>query len=428
MAATNEIYQAAWDLITADAVASTLMEMVDISSPTGREIDMARYLVDRMQRAGLDAELQFVSAGRPNAVGHLRGDGGGRNLLFTGHMDTSYDGTEDHLSGEGFKPQAINRDGWIWGLGARNMKSGLAAALVALEALAKAGPRLQGDISFGGVVGEIEKTPVEEFVGDEYSGYGIGSKHMVTHGITADYAILMEPTQNRISTANMGCMWMRIDVAGTVNHSAYSSRPGVVNAITVMNELYPDLRAWAEEYEATHVFMNEHPNITFGAVRGGLPWRLSRNPFSCSLYLEARLVPGQSMEEVKRSLRRVLRAFARRTGAVEPVLSVYVSDPAVCVDEDAGIVEALRRGQAAVLGAGKPSIMRRPGADAVHFTVYGVPCVSFGPGGRSHPDLADQPAHVVGEHVPVDDLVAAARIYLATAVDICGAAAPSRPA
>jgi len=420
MSATIENYQAARAHITADAVTSTLMEMVDISSPTGREIDMAKYLVGRMQRAGLDAELQYVSAGRPNAVGHLRGHGDGRNLLFTGHMDTSYDGTEDHLSGEGFKPHAVNRDGWIWGLGARNMKSGLAAALVAVEALAKAGIRLRGDVSFGGVVGEIEMTPVEEFSGDEYSGYGVGSKHMVTHGVTADYAILMEPTQNRISTANMGCMWMRIDVAGTVNHSAYSSRPGVVNAITVMNELYADLLAWAAEYEKTHVFMNEHPNITFGAIRGGLPWRLSRNPFACSLYLEARLVPGQSMEDVKRSLRAVLRDFAARSGASEPVLSVYVSDPAVHVDENTEIVQSLRRAQGEILGAARPSIIRRPGADAVHFSVYGVPCVSFGPGGRNHPSLADQPMHVVGEHVSVDDLLAAAQIYLATAIDVCG--------
>src|SRR5690606_35219210 len=161
------------------------------------------------------------------------GRGGGTNLLFTGHMDTSYDGTEDYLEGIGFKPHAVEKDGWIWGLGASNMKSGLASALVAIEALARSGARLAGDISFGGVVGEIEKTSIEEFQGTSFSGYGVGSKHMVTHGVTADYAILMEPTRNHISPANMGCIWFRFTVAGTIHHYAFSYRPGVIIAIDV---------------------------------------------------------------------------------------------------------------------------------------------------------------------------------------------------
>ncbi len=108
---------------------------------------------------------RWSTQGRPNAVGHLRGRGDGLNLLFTGHMDTSYSGDEEHLAGDGFKPKAVYRDGWVFGLGANNMKSGLAAALVAIEAIVKAGIELAGDISFGGVVGEIEKSAIEEFQG-----------------------------------------------------------------------------------------------------------------------------------------------------------------------------------------------------------------------------------------------------------------------
>ena len=92
--------------ITADLIRDTLVDMVNISSPTGRESGMAHYLHDRMKRAGLDTDLQFVDADRPNAVGHLRGRGNGINLLFTGHMDTSYSGEEQHLIGPGFKPKA----------------------------------------------------------------------------------------------------------------------------------------------------------------------------------------------------------------------------------------------------------------------------------------------------------------------------------
>jgi acetylornithine deacetylase len=413
------MFQAALPHITPEAVTAALMDMVNIRSPTGGEADMANYLVGRMRKAGLETDLQLVSEGRPNAVGHMRGRGGGTNLLFTGHMDTSYDGTEDYLEGVGFKPHAVEKDGWIWGLGASNMKSGLASALVAIEALAKSGARLAGDISFGGVVGEIEKTSIEEFQGTSFSGYGVGSKHMVTHGVTADYAILMEPTRNHISPANMGCIWFRVTVAGTIDHSAFSSRPGVINAIDVMTDLYADLKEWAREYESKHSYMDEHPNITFGAIRGGAPWRLSRNPYSCSLYLEARIVPGQSIEDVKRSLRQALHTFAERTGSEDPGLYVYLTDPATVIPEELPIIEALGRAQKEIIGERRRSIIRRPGADAVHFTVYDVPCVAYGPGGVIHPDFAGKPIHVTGEHASVEELVIAARIYLATAIDLC---------
>jgi acetylornithine deacetylase len=138
--------------IGAENVRTLLMDLVDIASPTGSEIGVAQYLVERMRRAGMDTDLPLVDANRPNAVGLRRGRGDGLNLLFTGHMDTSYSGQEEHLRevGAGFQPKAVYRDGWIWGLGSNNMKSGLASVLIAIEAIAQAGIELPGDISFGG--------------------------------------------------------------------------------------------------------------------------------------------------------------------------------------------------------------------------------------------------------------------------------------
>jgi acetylornithine deacetylase len=410
--------------ITADNVRDLLMDLVDIPSATGKEAGVAHYLVERMRKSGLATDLPLVDDNRPNAVGHLRGRGDGLNLLFTGHMDTSYSGDEEHLAGDGFRPKALVRDGWVFGLGANNMKSGLASALIAIEAIVKAGIELAGDVSFGGVVGEIEKTAIEEFQGVAYSGYGIGSRHLVTHGVTADFAVLAEPTGMRISIANMGCIWLRITVGGTVAHSALANRPNVVNAIAVMHDLQNDIAQWARDYEAAHVFMGEHPNVTLAAIRGGAPWRLSRNPHSCSLYLDIRTVPGQTVDGVKRDLRRVLRAFAERTGTAEPALHVYVSDPPVVLDEKLPVIDALGAAQAAVTGETPAPIIRRPGADAVHLTAYGVPCVAFGPGGRMHPDTKGASMHAFGEHVLIDDCVAAAKIYLAVALDLCSRRVP----
>jgi acetylornithine deacetylase len=411
--------------ITADAVKDTLMEMVDIASPTGREGALAEYIVARLAKAGFHAYLQEVSEGRPNAVGVRPGTGEGLNLLFTGHMDTSYDGDEDYLKGEGFKAKAVYRDGWIWGLGANNMKSGLASALVAMEAICRENIELKGDLLYGGVVGETEKAAVDEFTGASTSGYGIGTRHMVLHGISADYAVLCEPTALRVCTANMGVLWAKITVGGTVSHAANARHPSVVNAIEEMHALHVDLKKWIEGYEAAHVYLGEHPNVTIAAIRGGMPWRLARNPFECSLYLDIRTVPGQTAEQVKRSLRKVLRDFAAARGKPEPVLEIFVNDPPTAIGEDELITRVFCESHKRVTGRDSPFIMRRTGADSTHLNRYDVTCITYGPGGRTHPD-AKALMHAVGEHAHVDNLLAAAQVYLDAALTICSQPAKAK--
>lgn len=412
-------FQKAAAYITPETVRAVLLDMIDIRSPTGHEAGMASYITQRLKRAGVDAFEQPVEEGRPNAVAHLRGLGDGLNLLFTGHMDTSYSGDENHLAGEGFKPKGVYRDGWIWGLGANNMKSGLAGLVVALEAIANCGIKLRGDISLGAVVGEIEKSPIEEFQGRDYSGYGIGSKHLVSHGVTADYAILAEPTSLRICTANMGCLWARITVQGTVAHSALTNKPGNINAIKVARLLCDDIDGWASEFQKTHEFMGEQANVTLACMRGGAPWRLSRNPQECSVYLDIRTLPGQTADQVKRQLRGVLRDFAARHGMPEPSLDFFVTDPPLLLDDNLPVVDAVGKAQIVVMGERPPSFIRRPGSDAVHLSRYDVPCVQFGPGGRLHPDAKGRSMHSIGDHVLLDDVVTASRIYLAAALNLC---------
>ena len=88
--------------ISTENVRQLLMDLVNISSPTGKEIGVAQYLVARMRKSGMDTDLPLVDEGRPNAVGHRRGRGDGLNLLFTGHMDTSYSGKRSIWSATAF--------------------------------------------------------------------------------------------------------------------------------------------------------------------------------------------------------------------------------------------------------------------------------------------------------------------------------------
>ncbi len=406
-----------------DSLRRTLMEMVNIPSPTGGEAEMAAYLESRMRRAGLRTRLQEVSEGRPNAVGTLPGAGGGRNLLFTGHMDTSYDGDEDYLSGEGFKARAIYRDGWVWGLGANNMKSGLASALVAIEAIAEEGIKLAGDIILAGVVGEIEKAPIEEFRGEKFAGYGTGTRYLITHGVTGDCAILAEPTSLRVSNANMGCVWAKITAHGTVAHSAYPPKAGHRNAIEEIHRIQSAIEDWRPGYGERNEFMGERPTVTIAAVRGGLPWRLSRNPFEASLYVDIRTVPGQRADGVKRELSDFLRRVAGENDSPEADLEIYLNDPPTLIDPGEPVIRAMRAAHEEIAKTPGEPVLRLPAADSTHFNRYDIPCAVYGPGGFTHP-AAGTWMHAAGEHVSLDRMHTAARVYLADALEICSDAAP----
>jgi acetylornithine deacetylase/succinyl-diaminopimelate desuccinylase-like protein len=152
-----------------------------------------------------------------------------------------------------------------------------------------------------------------------------------------------------------------------------------------------------------------------------MPWRASANAFECRLYIDIRLVPGTTVEEVRRSLWQMLRSFARERGKPSPMLEFYVSDPATVLPEDSPIVGMLRAAHKRVTDQDAGTFIRRAGSDAVHMNSYGVPCIVYGPGGRTHPQAKSLDAS--GDHASVDNLVAAAKVYLDTALTVCNSVA-----
>src|SRR5205085_10263328 len=149
---------------------------------------------------GLQVQREQVEDNGANALGTWAGAGGGRSLMFNGHMDTSYSGREPWLRDvPGFQPQAFERDGRLYGLGISNMKGALACYLEAVRALQDAGVRLRGDVLVAAVSGEIEKTQWHpDFVGREYRGYAAGSRVLTSHGAVADMCMLGEPTEQEV--------------------------------------------------------------------------------------------------------------------------------------------------------------------------------------------------------------------------------------
>ncbi len=112
------------------------------------EAEIAKYLGQAMRQIGMEVHLDQVEPYRFNAVGILKGTGGGRSLMWNGHLDT----VGPNGMSQPFNAQV--REGRLYGRGSQDMKGGLAAMLSAVRSMKEAGIRLKGDVILAGVADE----------------------------------------------------------------------------------------------------------------------------------------------------------------------------------------------------------------------------------------------------------------------------------
>ena len=166
-----------------ERLVETASRLVELHSFTGDEQRAGRAR-GRALRGDGPARAMAAGRGEPGERSrHPAGAGGGKSLMFNGHLDTSYSGREPWLRDvPGFQPKAFVEDGRLYGLGISNMKGAVACYLEAVRALQDAGIRLRGDVLIAAVCGEIEKTQYGDAQGAEYRGYAAGSRYLVSHG------------------------------------------------------------------------------------------------------------------------------------------------------------------------------------------------------------------------------------------------------
>ncbi|TML51458.1 MAG: M20 family metallopeptidase, partial [Actinobacteria bacterium] len=230
----------------------TASRLVGVPSFTGDEEAAARLMVELFESLDLQVQWQQVEEGRANALGTWPGAGGGKSLMFNGHLDTSYSGREPWLrSVPGFQPQAFEQDGRLYGLGISNMKGAVACYVEAVRALQDAGVQLRGDVLIAAVCGEIEKTQQGAEQGAQYRGYAAGTRYLVSHGGVADMCLLGEPTEGKVVLGHFGALWLRIRVHGDFIHTAFSEgrrdRNSILRAREVLDAVLEWIPAWEDD-------------------------------------------------------------------------------------------------------------------------------------------------------------------------------------
>ena len=387
-------------------------DVINIPSPTGHELAMAEYMRGVLQALGINVAWQEVEEGRANVVGRWIGRGGGKNLMFNGHMDTSNTGEEDFLTGIGYKPRAIVKNGMIYGLGIYNMKGALVCYTHALKALIRAGVRLQGDFIVAAVAGEIEKTQWGDFKGKEYRGYGFGTHYLVNHGILPDMCILGEPTDMHVVLEHFGSMWVRISCTGIYVHTAFCEGREEMNSIRRMYELMQPVMNWIESWEKKASYGGKKAIVNLGGIRGGHAWRASRTPEKTDLFLDVRVPPTIAMNEARREIQQLFLGLQKQHPDWGLEFETYVSVPGARIREDHELIRTIDANHERILGARPEREVVTWCSDASVLTRYGVETVNYGP--------SSGPRDKEGEKVSIKTLVDITKIYALTAAELCG--------
>ena len=395
-----------------DRLVETASRMIDVHSFTGDEQRMAELMASLYEEMGLHVQWQQVEDNRANALGTWAGVGGGKSLMFNGHMDTSYSGREPWLRDvPGFQPKAFQRDGRLYGLGISNMKGALACYVEAVRTLQDAGVRLKGDVLIAAVAGEIEKTQYLDATGGEFRGYAAGTRYLVTHGGVADMCLLGEPTEGAVVLGHFGSLWLRVRVHGNFIHTAFSEGKRGQNSILRAHEVLGAVQEWIPTWEddPANSYRGAKAIVNIGAIEGGFGWRVSRTPHHTDLFLDVRVPPTKEMAVARREVLDWVRSLGERFPDYGVEGEVYVTAPGAEIEEGHELVTAIDAAHEEVFGAKPDRDVTRWFSDASALTRYGIPTVNYG----TSTGLMDVE---LGENLEIDGLVKTAETYARVAM------------
>jgi len=278
----------------------------------------------------------------------------------------------------------------MYGRGTYDMKAGLAAALIACR-----------DATDAGITGEVIVAAVAD---EEHSSTGV--QHALQH-LTADAAIVTEPTELAIATAHKGFVWTEIEVQGK---AAHGSRPHLgVDAIlktgpilVALNELNERLRS------AAHPTLGP-ATLHASLITGGI--EESTIPDRCLLTVERRTLPGETTADVGREITDLLAACRDADPDLNAISRTTLAREPFQIDRDAPIVHALEAATLATLGQRAPITGMSYWADSAFIAAAGIPTVLFGPPGDG--------AHAEIEWVDLPGTIACARTLTAAASTFC---------
>ncbi len=361
-------------------------------NPPGNERQVANLLEAKMRELGLKVDRYDFKPNRPNLIGV--GDfGKGRSLIFDGHMDTVPAGNRDLWRVDPFSGKII--DGRLYGRGAADMKSSIAAWLSALEAVFNAGVELRGRVS--------------TFLVSDEEVSGLGTEDILSRGYFADMAVVGEPTGLDLMIAHKGVIRWRLTTLGKAAH--ISSPEEGVNAIHKMAKVCLMLDRYLGRLKRSNHELLGYRIISIGTIKGGEKDNIV--PDWCEVSVDRRLIPEEEPGEAETELIELLEAMKRRDKDLRYKLEQYVFLQASEIEPSEEVVSFFEKSIRKVTGRKTRIKGFNATCEMVHLVKTGIPTVIFGAGSLSQ-------AHKVDEYVNVEEIIAAAKIYAEFIVEALG--------
>lgn len=380
------ILERAWAQIDEERIRNLLVEMVNIPSPTGAERQLAEHVVSYMKQAGLETFCQPINDLQGNAVGWLKGSGGGPDLLLYAPLDTDFTGVEaEDCPGVGIelppvlRTKATVENGYVVGLGAVNPKGFATCVVTAVEAIKRAGIQLRGSIIVGlGAGGMPSNRSRTTSLRHWNIGQGTGCSFMLEQGIRGDFAIIAKPGW-AVAWEEVGLCWFKVIVKGNLGYvgtrhtGTYSN--AIVNATTVIQEL----EQWFPLYTERNRSGLVAPQGVVGAIEGGWVNKPSFIPATCTFYVDLRISPRTAPMEAKRQFADTLAAIQRRHPEIGIDWEMVLSIPGESTNPSNWIIQSCIRAWEFVEGRAHKPILNTSGAtDANILRSRGIPTARIG--------------------------------------------------
>lgn len=357
------------------------------------EAKVATFIAAWARSLGLVTARQTVFPGRDNILVRLEGPSTANApvLLFESHMDTV---SADAMPAA-FTPTI--REGRLYGRGACDTKSTMAAMMAAIESLVDDRDALACTIEFLAAV-------------DEETG-GAGVNAYVEAGACADGAVVGEPTELRVIHAHNGCVRGDITVIGRAAHTSVAADG--INAITGMAEVIIALRDVHAELVDAPGGIAANGSLTVSLIHGGTGINIV--PAECTISYDRRIVPGQLPDAVIAEI----DAAIDTVRASRPDLTIvratpWLISPALSTPLDSALLVAASAANRA-LGLNPDPATVPYGSDASRLSdpshsSPGIPAIVYGPGSIAQ-------AHGADEYVEIAQLESATNFYRAVALN-----------
>lgn len=369
--------------IDAEEAAALTAYLVSFRSYPGQEGNVQRAVAAWLKENGIEPELQDTEDDRPNVIAYVR-NGNGPILMLNGHVDTV-------LAAEGWScdPWQGRRDGdRLFGLGACDMKSGVAAAMLAARELNNRRDLWTGTLIFTSVVDE--------------EAYSIGAQALVKIGMRADACVCLESAFEHPVLGAVGKVLVRADITGKAAHGSWPQAG--INAAVEGAKLVARL---------DDLPLGKHPRLTATqcvlSFQSGSEQYVITVPEKARFTINRHIVPGENGDSVlaeMRSLAGELHSPAGFEFAIDP--PYY---PPWEIASDHPFIQTFARAYEAETGKSPDYGYSAGVADANYFAAdLGIATIHFGPHGANY--------HQSDEWVDVPSIAATTRVVLRLALDM----------